>query len=101
MNTLQREAIHGQIARHIVRLNARLGIGQTPKELFTKEEAAQMLSISTRTVEELISNGRLGSVLLKTEPRATRGIRRITRGQIEAYIAKLEVEAKFKNNQSN
>jgi excisionase family DNA binding protein len=96
MNALEREAAYRQVARHIVKLNAKLGIGQLPKELYTKEEAAQILSVSARTIEELIANGRLGSVLLKTEPHVTRGIRRITRAQIEAYIAKLEVEAKFK-----
>jgi len=96
MTTLEREAAYRQVARHISKLNAKLGIGQTPKELYTKDEAAQILSVSTRTVEELITNGRLGSDLVKTEPRATRGIRRITRAQLDSFIAKLEVEAKFK-----
>jgi len=96
MTTLEREAAYRQVARHISKLNAKLGNGQKPKELYTKDEAAQILSVSTRTVEELITNGRLGSVLVKTEPRATRGIRRITRAQLDSFIAKLEVEAKFK-----
>lgn len=95
MNSLEREAAYRQVARHVTRMNAKLGIGQIQKELFTIEEAAQILSVSATTVKQLIERGTLKSVVIKTEPRASRGSRRISRAQLDAYINRLEVEAKF------
>lgn len=63
--------------------------------LYTIEEASKLLGVSHRTVSELIAVGLLKSVSVKTDPKAKRGMRRISHGQLRAYIDKLEVEAKF------
>lgn len=65
------------------------------KEAFTVEDVAYLLSISASTVRELIERGQLKSILIKTDPRAKKGTRRITRRQLDSFINKCEVEAKF------
>ncbi len=94
MNALAQDIVNKKVARHLHELNLRYGNVQAQKDLFTLEEAAQKLSLSERTVRELIDAGILKSVLVKTNPRAKRGSRRITKNQIDSYIKKLEVEAR-------
>lgn len=94
---LIKESAYRQVAKHLHALQKRVGLHepQTQKELYTTDEVAQMLGVSERFVKQLIEAGQIKSVLIKANPRASRGTRRVSRAQMEAYIKKLEVEAKF------
>jgi len=71
--------------RVVVPKAARQDVIETPVErlLFTTTEVAQALGFSRATVERAIYTGTLASVKIGT-------LRRVTKAQLEAYVAQLE-----------
>ena len=67
---------------------------EAERQLLKVETVAFELDVAPRTVRELIAKGMIQSVLIKTDRRAKKGIRRISRAQLSAYIKRLEIEAR-------
>ena len=64
------------------------------KIAYTIDEVADLLGVSHNSVRRLVDAGTLRSVVVKADPRAKRGCRRITTNQLASYVKSLEIAAR-------